>query len=263
MQIKDENELKILREGGKRLTEVLHLVSLRVIPGVTTQELDKYAEELILKRGGRPSFKDYSTAGAKFAYPATLCTSINDEIVHAIPSDRALSEGDIIGLDVGMEWRGLYTDTAVTVPVGRIDKDSQKLIDVTKQALALGIAAIREDAHIGDIGYAIQSYIEKCSTSDVEHRGFSVVKELVGHGVGRAVHEEPEVPNWGRRGAGIELKEGMVLALEPMVIVGASDKIKLDKDGWTWRTANNSRSAHFEHTVVVTKNGAEVLTRSA
>ncbi|MEK7647037.1 MAG: type I methionyl aminopeptidase [Patescibacteria group bacterium] len=252
MKIKTENELLILREGGKRLAQILHKISEKVAPGVSTSELNEYAEELIRSAGGAPSFKGYSTGGARFPYPAVLCTSINDEIVHAIPGPRTLKDGDIIGLDIGMRWDGLYTDTAITVPVGVIDKESQKLIEVTKASLAKGIAALHAGCRLGDVGSAIHSY--------VKDHGFDVVRELVGHGVGKAVHENPEVPNWGRAGFGELIKEGTVLALEPMVVLG-SPRIKLGKDGWAWLTADGARSAHFEHTVVVAKNGAEILTK--
>lgn len=251
MQIKNKKELEILREGGRILAEVLDLVSKKVALGISTIELDEYAESLILERGGKPSFKNYSE-GTATPYPATLCTSINDEIVHGIPSDYILKDGDILGLDIGMVFGGLYTDTAITVPVGNVNDDEQKLINVAKEALSRGIAVIRDKASIGDIGHAIQSYVES--------QGFGVVRELVGHGVGRGVHEEPEVPNWGERGAGAKLKEGDVIALEPMVIVG-SRKIKLADDKWIWKTADGGLSSHFEHTIVVTKNGAEIITK--
>ncbi|MBI5045669.1 MAG: type I methionyl aminopeptidase [Candidatus Niyogibacteria bacterium] len=252
MKIKTENELRILREGGKRLALILQKISEKVAPGILTVELDQYAEELVLASGGIPSFKGYRTGGARFPYPAVLCTSINDEIVHAIPGPRALQSGDIIGLDIGMCWEGLYTDTAITVPVGVIDSESQKLIAVTQKSLIKGIDALCAGCHLGDAGNAIHSYVKA--------HGLDVVRELVGHGVGRAVHEDPEVPNWGRSGFGELIEEGAVLALEPMVVLG-DPKIKLGKDGWAWLTADGLRSAHFEHTVVVTKKGAEILTQ--
>jgi len=251
MRIKNKKELETLREGGKKLAEVLDLVSKKVAPGVKTEELDEYAEMLILERGGKPSFKNYSEGG-ETPYPATLCTSINDEIVHGIPSNRLLKNGDILGLDIGMVFGGLYTDMAITVPVGDITEEAKKLINVAREALNNGISAIHNDVNIGDVGYAIQSYVESL--------GLNVVRELVGHGVGRGVHEEPEIPNWGVRGAGRTLKEGDVIALEPMVVAG-SKKIKLADDKWTWKTADGGLSSHFEHTIVVTKNGAEIITQ--
>lgn len=249
--IKSQKEIDILAEGGKRLAEILQKVAEAVASGITTKELDRLAESLILSCGGTPSFKGYKTSNARTAYPASLCTSVNDEVVHAIPSKRILEEGDIIGLDIGMRYKGLFTDTAVTVGVGAIDSDSKKLIDVAEGALAIGIACVRVGARVGDVGSAIQNYVES--------HGFGVVRELVGHGVGHAVHENPEIPNWGQKKHGIKLVEGMVLALEPMVTAG-DYKVVLDTDGWTWRTQDSSRAAHFERTVVVTKDGVRVLT---
>ena len=204
-------------------------------------------------------------------YPGTLCVSINDEIVHGLPTDRTLKTGDVVGLDIGMQFDGLFMDTAITVLVSESqtkfrtlgvlnlvwDKSGHKLIDATKKALEIGIAQVHAGAHVGDVGYAIQKFLES--------EGFGVVRELVGHGVGQAVHEEPEIPNWGKRGAGVKLVEGQVIALEPMATESGpgevAPKIKIAKDGWTWLTRNGSRAAHFEHTVVVTRAGAEVLTR--
>jgi methionyl aminopeptidase len=252
MRIKNEKELKILREGGRRLANIMDIISQIAAPGIVTAELDRRAEELILKQGGQPAFKGYKTADAKIPYPSSLCVSVNDEIVHALPSSRILKDGDIVGLDLGMKWEGFYTDMAVTVPIGNVDEKSSRLIAVTKKALALGIGAIKDGGRVGDIGFAIESYVKS--------KRFYVVRELVGHGVGRAVHEKPEIPNWGKKEAGFLLEEGMVLALEPMVNVG-TEKIKLAKDGWAWKTADGSRSAHFEHTALVTKIGAEILTK--
>ena len=250
--IKSEKEIAILTEGGRLLADILQKVVEAVRPGVTTKELDSLAESLILSSGAVPSFKGYNAFGARTVYPASLCTSINDEVVHGIPSTkRVLQEGDIIGLDIGMKYKGLYTDMAVTVGAGQIDADSQKLIDATRVALDTGIAQVRVGAYMGDIGAAIQEY--------VEGYGFGVVRELVGHGVGHAVHEEPEVPNFGKHGKGMRLLEGMVLALEPMVTAG-KPHVVLSKDEWTWKTKDGSRSAHFEHTLVVTKDGARLLT---
>ncbi|MBI5742679.1 MAG: type I methionyl aminopeptidase [Candidatus Niyogibacteria bacterium] len=253
MIIKNSEELKILREGGKRLGAILRQVAKRALPGVRTIELDRYAEELIAKAAGVPAFKGYKTYDASSEYPATLCVSVNDEVVHGIPSERELKDGDIVGLDIGMRFGGLYTDTAITVPVGNVDEKYLKLIETTRAALAKGIAEVKAGARLGDIGAAIQKHAEA--------GGFSVVKELVGHGVGRKVHEEPEIPNWGKKGTGAILKEGMVLALEPM-LNEKKDRVKLASDGWTYVTSDGSRSAHFEHTIVVTKKGAEVLTQT-
>jgi methionyl aminopeptidase len=250
--IKSQKEIDILSEGGKLLAETLQKVAEAVQPGVTTKELDTLAENLIMSSGGKPSFKGYTVPGAKYAYPAALCTSVNEEVVHGVPSDRVLKNGDIIGLDIGMRFGGLYTDTAVTVPVGIIDNESHKLITATKNALDSGIAVIKPGTYIGDFGEVVQTYVE-------DHT-YGVVRELVGHGVGHAVHEEPAIPNFGKRGRGLVLKEGMVLALEPMVTAG-NYRVLLADDSWTWRTADGSRAAHFEHTVVVTKQGVRVLTQ--
>ncbi|KKT57157.1 MAG: Methionine aminopeptidase [Candidatus Giovannonibacteria bacterium GW2011_GWC2_44_9] len=257
MIIENQKELEILREGGKKLAAVLNEAASNAKEGVTTRELNNLAENLILKSGGTPSFKGYKVRGVPIPYPGSLCVSINDEVVHGLPSDRALKNGDIVGLDIGMLWpassaggEGLYTDTALTVLVGG---GTNKLINATKKSLEIGIAQVRAGARVGDIGHAIQSFLER--------EEFGVVRELVGHGVGRAVHEDPEIPNFGKKGIGAELVEGMIIALEPMATEG-SPKVKIAKDGWTWVTKDSSRSAHFEHTVVVTKNGAEILTQT-
>ncbi len=251
--IKTPEEIKILRDGGKILASILLSVADRAKPGVATIKLDEYAEFLIKKAGGEPSFKNYKTRDDKYPFPASLCVSINDEVVHGIPSlDKILKEGDIASFDLGMKYKNLYTDAAITIGVGKISAESRKLLDITKSALDKGIKASRENATTGDIGFAIQPYVEK--------NGFNVVKKLVGHGVGHAVHEDPEIPNWGKKCAGFELAKGMVFAIEPMVAMGNSD-VYLDKNNWTWKTKDGSLAAHFEHTVAVTKNGAKVLTQ--
>ena len=249
MIIKNKKELEILREGGKRLAAVLSSVAHEAIPGVTTKFLDELAEKLILESGGKPSFKNYANPMGKKDYPATLCVSVNDEIVHGIPDERTLKTGDVVGLDIGMWYEGFCTDTALTVLVGG---GTNKLIDSTKKSLEIGISKVKAGVRIGDIGFAIQNFLEK--------EGFGVVRELVGHGVGNAVHEDPEIPNWGKPGTGMELLENMVIAIEPMATEG-SPKIKLLSDTWTWSTKDGSRSAHFEHTLVVTKNGSEIFTK--
>lgn len=252
ISIKSQEEIKILREGGKILASVLYEVAEEVSPGIATIKLDELAEKLIKKNGGEPSFKNYKTYQDKISYPASLCVSVNDEIVHGIPSEeKILKEGDIVSLDLGMKYKNLYTDMSITVPVGKINKEAEKIIKTTKKSLDAGIKAIRDGARIGDIGFAIQSCAEK--------NGFNVVRKLVGHGVGYKVHEMPDVPNFGTKGNGLELKQGMVLALEPMLTVGSPDII-LDKDNWTWKTKDGSLSALFEHTVAVTKKGAEIIT---
>jgi methionyl aminopeptidase len=252
MIIKTSEELNILRAGGKRLADILHRVAERVLPGATTASLNAYAEELIAECGGTSAFKGYKNRDAHSVYPAALCVSVNNEVVHGIPSERKLQDGDIVSLDIGMCFEELYTDMAITVPVGKVSEKYLKLIQVTRDALERGIKAVHHGARIGDIGHAVQEY--------AEGQGFSVVRELVGHGVGKKVHEDPEIPNWGKEGEGLKLREGMVLALEPMLNAGGAD-VKIEKDGWTWVTSDGSRSAHFEHTIVVTKKGAEVITK--
>ena len=251
--VKSAKEIKILKEGGKILASVLREVEKNVRPGVATIELDELAEKLIRRAGGEPSFKNYKTRDDRIPYPASLCVSINDEVVHGIPSkEKILIEGDIVGLDLGMKYKGLYTDMATTAPVGEIDVKAKELIKETKEALKKGIKEAREGNRIGDISFAVQKYIEK--------NKFSVIRNLAGHGVGYKVHEEPEIPNFGKKGVGEILKKGMILAIEPMVTTGRHEII-LDDDNWTWRTKDGSLSAHFEHTIVVAKKGGEVLTK--
>lgn len=251
--IKKPEEIRILKEGGEKLARIIHKVAGEVKPGVSTAELDIIAEKLIKESGGVPSFKNYKSSGDRKPFPASVCVSINDEVVHGIPNkNKVLKEGDIVGLDAGMKHKGLYTDMAITVPVGRVSKEAQKIMDVAKESLARAVRSVRDGAHIGDIGHAIQAYVES--------EGFNAVRNLVGHGVGHKVHEEPEIPNFGRPGIGLRLEEGMVLAIEPMIVEGSPD-LSLDDDNWTWRTMDGSLSAHFEHTVAVTKTGAEILTK--
>ena len=250
--LKNIEDINKLREGGKILASVLREAASRALPGAKTTELDKLAEKIIKEAGGRPSFKNYKTADDKIPYPASLCVSINEEVVHGIPGERVLKDGDIVSLDLGMEYKGFYTDSAVTVPVGNISGQAKKLIEATREALNLGIMAVKSGAFVGDIGYAIQSFAEK--------NGFNVVRKMVGHGLGRKVHEPPEIPNFGVKGKGEILKEGEVIAIEPMITAGRHD-IYLDKDWWTWKTRDGSLSAHFEHTIIVTKTGAEIITK--
>jgi len=249
--IKTMKEIESMRKGGKILAEVLKQVSQKAVPGVSTAFLNEEAHKLILEHSATPSFLGYKPPSAHSPYPAALCTSVNDEVVHAIPSNRELKEGDIIGLDLGLWFEGLCVDSAVTVGVGRVGKESKKLIDTTKQSLYEGIAKIKDGVKTGDIGNAIQTFVEK--------NGFSIVRDLAGHGVGNKIHEEPMVLNFGRKGAGEIIKEGMTLALEPMVNQG-DYHVTVDTDGWGIRTADGKLSAHFEHTVLVTKDGYEILT---
>ncbi len=248
--VKQPEEIRLINEGGKILRRILSELSEMAKPGVSTAELNAYAEKEILKVGGRPSFINYGPKNNEF--PAGLCTSINDVVVHGIPStEDVLQEGDIVGLDIGMEYKGLYTDTAITVPVGKIDPEVQKLLEVTKHCLDEAIKVAVAGNKVGDIGYTIQSIAEKA--------GYSVVRDLVGHGVGYDVHEDPMIPNYGRAGTGLTLQAGMVIAIEPMICV-KDYHVVVDDDGWTIRTKDGSLAAHFEHTIAVGEKTAEVLT---
>ncbi|MDP2864510.1 MAG: type I methionyl aminopeptidase [bacterium] len=243
--IKTKEEIEIMRGGGEILAKIMKELGKKVQPGITTKKLDRLAESLILKSGGKCSFKGYEE------YPSCLCTSINEEIVHALPSDRALKEGEIISLDLGILYKGFHTDMAVTFPVGKVDPETQRLIRVTKKSLKRGIKKVHPGNTFGDIGNTIQRYIES--------QGFNVVRDLCGHGIGREIHEEPQILNYGKRHTGPEIKEGMVFCLEPMVTIGEW-KIKKTKDGYGFKTQDGSLSAHFEHTMAVTKDGCQVLT---
>lgn len=244
--IKTSEEIKIMREGGRILASILKELEKKVTPGIITQDLNILSEKLILKNGAQPSFKGYN------GFPAALCVSVNDEIVHGVPSKRELKEGDIVGLDLGILYKGFHTDMAVTVPVGAISSEAGRLIRVTKKSLKRAITRAKAGKTIGDIGQAVQNY--------VEGQEFNVVRDLCGHGVGRRLHEDPEIPNFGQRHKGPKLKEGMVLAIEPMVTAG-DWKIKLSADGFGFKTKDGSLSAHFEHTLLVTRTGGEVLTK--
>ena len=246
---KSPREIEQMRRANVLVAEVLAELAGMVAPGVTTAELDAAAERLVRAAGAEPAFKGYR------GYPATLCASVNDEVVHGIPGKRALTEGDIISLDMGVKLDGFYGDSAVTVPVGQVSEDVQRLLRVTQEALQKGIAQVRLGGRVSDIGHAIQEHVEAA--------GFSVVREFVGHGIGAQLHEEPQIANYGEPGRGPRLAEGMVLAIEPMVNMGRPG-VKVLRDGWTAVTRDGSLSAHFEHTVAVTKNGPLVLTeRSA
>ncbi len=247
---KKPEEVELIAEGGKILGDILKRTALLVKPGISTFELNDFAEKEIIKAGGRPSFIGYGMK--KNPFPAGLCTSINDAVVHGIPSKKdILQEGDIIGLDIGMVYKKFYTDTAVTVPVGTVTETAQKLIDVTKKSLAAAIAQAKPGNKVGDIGFAAQSIGEAA--------GFSMVRDLVGHGVGYAVHEDPAIPNYGRKGTGELLVPNMVIAIEPM-ICEKKPQVFFDTDGWTIRTHDGGLAAHFEHTVVITENGNRILT---
>lgn len=247
---KKPEEIELIAEGGKLLGDILKRTADFVRPGISTHELNEFAEKEIIAAGGRPSFIGYGDKGNPF--PAALCTSINDAVVHGVPNpDDILHEGDIVGLDIGMEYKGFYTDTAVTVPVGKVSPKAEQIMKVTKTALQEAINLVKPGNRIGDLGFAMQSIVEKA--------GFSVVRDLVGHGVGYAVHEDPAVPCYGKAGTGIELVEGMVLAIEPMVCEN-KPRVVYDEDGWTIRTSDNGLAAHFEHTIAVTAKGVRVLT---
>jgi methionyl aminopeptidase len=246
ISLKSARELEMMRKAGELTARILDEMCKRAVPGVTTGELDRYAETRCKELGVIPVFKGYH------GFPASVCISVNDEVVHGIPSSkRALKEGDIVGLDFGVSYQGWIGDTARTVAVGKISSSAQKLIDVTRDSLLKGIEQCREGNRVFDIGHAVQLHVEQ--------NGFSVVREFVGHGIGKALHEDPQIPNYGPKGKGLPLKIGMVLAIEPMVNAG-SHEVKVLSDGWTAVTQDRSLSAHFEHTVAITPEGPEILT---
>ncbi len=255
ISVKTKEEIVILREGGKRLATILRKVADATIPGVSAGFLDELAQKLIAEGGDTPAFLNYSPKGARRPFPAALCVSINDEVVHGIPNEKEkiLKEGDIVALDLGLNHGGLFTDSAISVGVGKIDERAERLLEVTRKALARGIKAVKEGATTGDVGYAVESYVKSVAPD------FGIVRSLAGHGVGYEVHEEPLIPNFGRRGSGTKLKAGMVIAIEPMLNEGGYE-VMIENDGYTYRTKDGSRSAHFEHTVVVTEQGADILT---
>lgn len=252
--IKTKEEIEIMREGGRRLAEILQKVSEQAQPDTKVSVLNDLAENLIKEGGDEPSFLGYTPEGASRPYPATLCVSVNDEIVHGIPNEGevVLKNGDIVGLDLGLKHKGLFLDTAVTVGVGEISKEDQKLINITKEALMVGIKAARAGNTVGDIGYAIEQYVKQYD--------YGLPVELGGHGVGYKVAEEPYIANFGDKGDGATLKAGMVLALEPMLNAGDS-RIELADDDYTYKTADGKNSAHFEHTILVTEGNPEILTK--
>ena len=243
--IKNEEEIELLRESNLLVGKTLGELSKHIRPGVSTLYLDKIAEEFIRSYDAIPGFLDYG------GFPNSLCISVNDAVVHGIPSSKEiLQEGDVVSVDCGVLKNGYYGDSAYTFAVGEIAPDVKRLLKTTKESLYKGIEMARAGLRIGDIGFAVQSYCEK--------EGFSVVREMVGHGVGRDLHEDPQVPNYGRRGQGVRLKEGMVIAIEPMINLGKR-QIFVEDDEWTIRTKDGKVSAHFEHTVAITKNGADIL----
>ena len=261
ISIKSPAEIEIMAEGGKILARIMKELEKKVRPGITTKELDRLAESLIscppkpwaAEDKIRCSFKGYKSTDGETVrpYPFCLCTSIDEEIVHGVPSNRVLKEGDIISLDLGIFYNGFHTDMAITVPVGKISPEAQRLIRVTKKALKRGIKKSRIGNTFGDIGNTIQRYVES--------QGFNVVRELCGHGIGRELHEDPKILNYGKRRTGEEIKEGMVFCIEPMVTVG-DWHIKRSKNGYGYETIDNFLSAHFEHTIAITKEGPQILT---
>lgn len=247
-------EIECLARGGALLRRILEEVAVLARPGATGVELDREAERRLRDAGAEPSFKGYAGGDGRL-FPASLCVSVNRAIVHGLPTDVPFREGDVVGLDLGCRFEGLFTDTALTIMVGKGTPEAQRLIRVTQAALAAGIRAVRPGATLGDIGAAVQDVVEAA--------GFAVVRDLTGHGVGYAVHEEPHVPNFGKRGAGLKLVEGIVLAIEPMVIASLNHAVTVADDGWTVTAAAPVLAAHEEHTVAVTGDGARILTKSS
>lgn len=245
IQLKTAKEIELIRTGGDILAGALKLVREACAPGVKTKELDQMAEEFILERGGRPAFKGYQ------GFPGTLCISVNEEVVHGIPGNRKLKSGDIVSVDCGVIWEGWVADSATTIPVGDIDEETSRLLKVTEESLFKAIEQAKVGNYVRDMSQVVQEWVEK--------HGFSVVRELVGHGVGREMHEDPQIPNYVTAQRGPKLKEGLVIAIEPMVNVGGCE-VRLKRDRWTIETLDKSRSAHFEHTVAVTKDGPQILT---
>ena len=243
--MKTEEEINLIKESAQVLGKAHAEVAQWIKPGITTKKLDTIAEDYIRSYGGIPSFKGFNN------FPASLCMSVNEVVVHGIPGNYELKDGDIVSIDCGVKLNGFHSDSAYTYPVGEVSKEVMDLLTATKKSLYKGIEQAVDGLRIGDIGFAVQHYCEE--------RGYTVVRELVGHGVGRELHESPEVPNYGKRGKGLRLKEGMVLAIEPMINLGTKSVMQ-EKDGWTIRTTDRKYSAHFEHTVAVRKGKAEILT---
>jgi len=242
--IKSPREIEQLKRSNAIVAEVFGKLKWMIVPGVSTRELDEVAEDFIRLKGARPAFKGYR------GFPASLCTSINEEVVHGIPGQRRLKGGDIIGLDVGVDYQGYFGDAAMTFPVGEVDAEAKRLLEVTEKALYIGIEKAKVGNRLFDISYAIQKWVES--------HGFSVVRDFVGHGIGKELHEDPQVPNFGTPHQGPRLEKGMVFSLEPMVNEGTYE-VRVLSDGWTVVTADGKRSAHFEHTIAITEDGAEIL----
>ena len=253
IKLKTAEEIEILREGGKRLAFILHETAKQVAPGVKVKDLNTFAHKLMIQNGDSPAFLNYQPWGATRPYPASLCVSINDEVVHGIPNerDRILKDGDIVSLDAGLKHGGLFTDMAITVPVGEIDLVAKRLLQTTERALDIGIEAAQSGSRVGEIGSAIEKF--------VKGKHFGIVETLSGHGVGHQVHEDPYVPNFKMSAQGPIMHPGLVIAIEPMLNEGGPEVV-LDRDGYTYKTQDGSRSAHFEKTIVITEGGPEILT---
>lgn len=248
--IKTKKEIDLIRESCKIVAETLLLLKSKIKIGVTTKELDIIAEDYIRSCGAIPAFKGY-TQGTGDKFPASICTSVNDDVVHGIPGDYKLQDGDLISIDVGVLKKNYFGDAAISVGIGNVSEEKKKLLEVTERSLYIGIEQAVESNRLQDISYSIQSYVES--------NGFSVVRDLCGHGVGKYLHEEPSIPNYGKKGVGLKLKRGMTLALEPMVNSG-DWKVKVASDNWTIKTVDGSDSAHFEHTILITDKEPEILT---
>ena len=246
VRIRTEREIDLISVSCQIVADTLDMLAEHVKPGVSILDLDSKAENFIRNAGARPAFKGY------MGFPATLCVSVDDEVVHGIPSNRLLAEGQIVGIDCGAEKDGYFGDHAKTFAVGKITQEKQNLMDVTRKSLMLGINAARPGNYVSDIGYAIQTYVEDF--------GYSIVRELVGHGIGTELHEEPQIPNYGEPKQGYKLREGMCVAIEPMINFGMKE-VKTDPDGWTIRTMDGEVSAHFEHTIAITSNGPKILSQ--
>jgi len=245
--LKSEDEIRRIQEACRIVAEVIEGLKRLIEPGITTKEIEEFSESFILNKGARPAFKGYR------GYPASVCTSVNEEVVHGIPSKkRQLKRGDIISIDIGVYYKGFYGDGAITLPVGKVGERARRIMEITEQALWRGIDQAVEGNRVSDISCTIQEFVES--------KGYSVVRNFVGHGIGRELHEDPQVPNFGKRGEGPRLKEGMTIAIEPMVNEGTWE-VRILNDGWTAVTRDGKLSAHFEHTVAITKNGCEVLTK--
>ncbi len=250
--LKTEEQLVLMRRAGQIVADTLRLLRDKVKPGVDTYTLDELAYDTVVKRGARPAFKGYRVPGIRRAFPGTLCISVNDEVVHGIPDrNRRLEDGDIVSFDMGVEFGGYYGDAACTYGVGNVSDTRRKLMEHALESLHRAISVVRDGATVGDIGHAVESYILS--------KGYGLVRTYAGHGIGRKLHEAPQIPNFGRPGSGVTLKKGMTIAIEPMVMTGG-EEVVTGKDGWTVLTADHSDAAHFEHTVLVCESGSEILT---